>query len=142
VDSSFTFHADNFLNIDANGYSSFYVNDIDNDGFLNLFIGTDLGGLLHLEIDPNSTSGIEENKENQLLIYPNPSDETFFIHENSSKINEIQVFNSLGQQLDFQLTSTNTKMAITLNDVEKGIYFVRVRFEDNSIGQKRIVVLK
>jgi len=142
LDSSFTFHADNFLNIDVNGYSSFYVNDIDNDGFLNLFVGTDLGGLLHLEIDPNSTSGIEEKKENELLIYPNPSDGTFYIHENSSKINNIQIFNSLGQQINFQLISINSKNSITLDNTGKGVYYVRVTFEDNSIGQKRIIVLK
>ncbi|MGJ8661131.1 MAG: T9SS type A sorting domain-containing protein, partial [Bacteroidota bacterium] len=141
VDSSFTFYSNNFLNIDANGYSSFYVNDIDNDGYLNLFVGTDLGGILHLEIDPNSTSGIQERVKNELLIYPNPSKGNFSIHQNSTPIQSIAIYNSIGQKVDFRWTNTNSSSTIELNDVENGVYLVKVVFEDNSIGQKRIVVM-
>jgi hypothetical protein len=141
VDSSFTIHSNNFLDIDANGYSSFYVNDIDNDGYLNLFVGTDLGGVLHLEVDPNSTSGLEEIKENKLLIFPNPSNGTFTIHENSGAIKAISIFNTLGQQIEFERTKISSQTEITLNDAKKGVYIIRVVFQDNSMSQKRIVVL-
>ncbi len=141
-DSTFNLYSDNFLNIDAKGYSSFFVNDIDNDGYLNLFVGTDLGGLIHLEIDPNSTSSLEETKQNELFIYPNPSEGIFTIHKNSAPIQSISIFNSMGQEIDFQISTMNSNTIIDLNESENGVYLVTVVFADNSIGKKRIILLK
>ena len=141
IDSSFTVYSNNFLNIDVNGYSSFYVNDIDQDGLLNLFVGTDLGGILHFEVDSNSTSSLGELKTNDLLIYPNPSKGTFTIHQNSTKIIEIKIYNALGQEILFEESTINAQTEIALVNAKKGVYFVKVIFEDNTVGQKKIVVL-
>jgi hypothetical protein len=140
VDSTFTLYSSNFLNIDVNGYSSFYVNDIDGDGHLNLFVGTDLGGILHFEVDPNSTSGINEEKQHQILIYPNPSKGSFSIHQNSNEFKSIRIFNTLGQKVDFESHVLKDKTTITLKNTDKGIYIIQVIFSDNSVGQTKIVV--
>jgi hypothetical protein len=142
VDTTFFLHSDNFLNIDCKGYSSFAVNDIDNDGFLDLFIGTDLGGLLHLEVDPNSSSGLEEKLQQEFLLYPNPSKGLFTLHENSSKFKSIVIYDALGQLVPFEISQNNASTQIALEEGKSGIFIVQVTFEDQSIGQKRIVVLK
>ena len=50
--SAFTMITDNYLDIQAQGLSSFWVNDLDNDGNLELYVGQDLGGLYRFEADP------------------------------------------------------------------------------------------
>ncbi len=76
-EASFNLVSDNFLNINVGAYSSFHVNDLDQDGYLDLFVGQDLGGLYHFEVNPNSQSDVEELKnELDLIIYPNPTDGT------------------------------------------------------------------
>lgn len=141
LDSSFTLYSDNFLNIDASGYSSFYINDLDNDGNLNLFVGTDLGGILHFEVDTNSTSELKEYNANELKIYPNPSNGTFTILENSLQLKNISIFNTMGQKVEFEITETTDHAEIVLRNNANGVFIIRAEFENNRIGIKRIVVL-
>lgn len=120
---SFQLYSDNFLNLDVNGYSSFFVNDIDEDGYLDLWVGTDLGGIYHLEVDPNSSSSLPENQKNPFVIYPNPNEGSMVIQ--GADLLEVKVVDVLGRMVPFsQFQLNEEKLRIQLTSAESGIYFV------------------
>lgn len=72
-----------------------------------------------------SNNGIEElgNEEVQLTYFPNPFQEQFIIDMKSEKVQEYEIYNSVGQ-----LVSTgslqNGSNTIRMNEVENGIYIL------------------
>lgn len=128
-----------YLNINVEGYSSFYVNDIDNDGKLNLFIGGDLGGVMHYEHNPNSVLSIAE-KEFQtvsVLIYPNPSQGIFEISiEGNQEDWELEVYDLTGRKIMHQ---SETK-SLNISAFHSGIYQLILRNStNNQMVSKKIV---
>jgi hypothetical protein len=69
---SFNLVSDFFRGISVNAFSTCWVNDIDNDGKLDLFVGGDLGGVFHYEHNQASVVGIQEATKEELIVYPNP----------------------------------------------------------------------
>jgi Secretion system C-terminal sorting domain/FG-GAP-like repeat len=139
-DSSFNLYSNNFVNIDAKGYSSFQVNDIDNDGFLDLFIGHDLGGLMHLEVDPSSNSGIGEMEQEKLIIYPNPSTGSFKIGNYTHQIRKVQLFDALGKQIEMDWRKVGAEIELIANSPTKGIYFLQVELSNGTLLNERIII--
>ena len=129
IQSGNVFHlvSDNFLGISTEAYSSCSVNDIDNDGNLDLFVGGDLGGIFHLEHTENSTLGFSNSVKAKINfeIYPNPTDGIIHlkfdknIHENT----QIQIYNALGEKL---FESDKLVNEINMSTFSKGIYFLKV----------------
>lgn len=64
--------SDFFRGISVESYSVPWVNDLDHDGKLDLFVGGDLGGVFHYEHNEASILGLKENIKNELIVYPNP----------------------------------------------------------------------
>jgi hypothetical protein len=139
IGSSFNLHSDNFLDIDAGAYSSFWVNDIDQDGFLNLFVGQDLGGLYHFEVDPNSQSSISEIENTiELIIYPNPTNGIFTLSSSDQGTLSFKVVDLFGKtvipQKDFEGTIT-----VDLQQHSAGMYLVIVSNTDGDQLVKRLL---
>lgn len=71
-----------------------------------------------------------------LVIYPNPSNGTFFI-QNTAELSraEVAIYNLIGQKI------TNFKMISTTQEVtlEKGVYVVEMVNEHNKVSQKIVV---
>jgi hypothetical protein len=135
---TFSLYSDNFLDIDAGAYSSFWVNDIDNDGFLDLFIGQDLGGITHLEVKPGSTAGIDETiKTMELNVFPNPTNN--FIHATSTSAAFQFILTDLfGKTLQFDEQFTFEK-EIDLSSQPSGMYLLIAVDEQGNRSVKRIV---
>lgn len=111
-----------YLGINVESYSSFYVNDIDSDGRLNLFVGGDLGGVMHFEHDPNSTASLDEipGVEVQVIIYPNPSSGIFSVKietENPASW-QATVFDMTGRKMNISMENGK----IDLSGAVDGIY--------------------
>ncbi len=139
-DSSFNLFSSNFLNIDSKGYSSFHVNDIDNDGLLDLFVGNDLGGIMHLEVDPNSTSGLGEKKLPKLIIYPNPSQGSFKIGNYAQEVKSIDLFDALGKKVELEWRKTGSEIELNTNEMDKGIFFLKVELSNGTVLNERILI--
>lgn len=135
---TFSLYSDNFLDIDAGAYSSFWVNDIDNDGFLDLFIGQDLGGITHLEVKPGSTAGIDETiKTMELNVFPNPTNG--FIHaESTSASFRIILTDLFGKIMQFDENFTFEK-EIDLSSQPTGMYVLIAEDEQGNRSVKRVV---
>ncbi len=130
-DSTFHTVSHNFLGLDVGLYSSFWVEDIDNDGQLNLFVGQDLGGLHLLEVNPDSNLGLDELEEqHNWILYPNPANEivtlaALTIQEEA----EVAVYNMLGEKV--ASTSIFGKGELDISNYRKGVYLVVITSGDN-----------
>jgi hypothetical protein len=125
--SAFSIISDDFLNLSKNmgAYSSFMVNDMDNDGNLDLFIGQDLGGVYHLEHDINGSLGIQENtfEEREMFLYPNPVNDIVNLKTDVVPM-EIQLYSSEGKELR-KLNITEYSTQLNISELPKGIYFLK-----------------
>ena len=139
VGSSFNLHSDNYLEIDAGAYSSFWINDIDQDGFLNMFVGQDLGGLYHFEVDPNSQSSISEIENRiELFIYPNPTNGSFTLSSNNQETLSFKVVDIFGKDVIPQKDFDGT-IIVDLNQHSAGMYLVIVSNADGHQRVKRLL---
>ena len=132
-----TFHlvSDNYLNIQVQRYSSFFIDDIDNDGNLHLFAGQDLGGIYHFEADPNNTSEIIENSQSSVTIFPNPAKDKIEILSDH-QITSIHLINLQGKKI-IQQKNTNS---LNLSRLNKGIYFIQIYFDNGSTFIQKIIL--
>lgn len=137
--SSFTLISPDFLNLKVGAYSSFHVNDLDQDGFLDLFVGQDLGGLYHFEVDPNSQAEITEiNNEFDLIIYPNPTDGTVTIYSELTEVLYFIVVDLFGNEV-FSKNKFTHSANIDLTGLSPGIYLIRIENEFGDTIVKRVV---
>jgi len=136
---SFTLISDNYANINTQAYSSFWVNDLNNDGNLELYVGQDLGGLYRFEHDPASTSSLEEVKQDiNVIIYPNPTSTAFTISADHEIIRSIEISNIEGKIVRYE-TINKTKIIVDSASFPTGIYFIKVGLENGSMLTKKLV---
>lgn len=127
----------NFLGLDLCAYSACSVNDVDNDGKLDLFVGQDLGGVFHLEHDENSNLDLaEQTSSPNFSIYPNPTTGLFCIKSERIGV-QMDLLDQFGRScLHVQLEKSDTW--IDLAFLSKGIYFLK---EKGTAGVIRLVKL-
>lgn len=82
-------------------------------------------------------STIENAEERHIDIYPNPANSNVYV-EVGNKDCDILIYNSLGQILE-TINSVSGKVSIDMNNVESGIYFVRIK--GTSFDEVRSVVI-
>lgn len=92
-------------------------------------------------IDDFLISGTLANESfdiNDLVIYPNPSTGIFNIASKNITIDEIQVFDVLGKQIDITINNENSNnLQIDLTNASTGIYFVKMK-SNNQVTTKKI----
>jgi hypothetical protein len=90
-------------------------------------------------ITATNSVGIEETiYTNTVNIYPNPSNGLITI-EAADAVNEIMVYNTLGS-LVFHSKPSTLINSIDLSGFGKGIYFMNVRYDDNSYYTGKVIV--
>jgi len=123
--------SDAYRDISVEGYSSFYVNDIDNDGRLDLFVGGDLGGIMHFEHDPNSVLSVKEKElqPSAVSIFPNPSEAIFHISIDSDNKErwEFQVYDMMGRVVISNGEILDNTAKIDMYVFPTGLYHVVLR---------------
>lgn len=136
---SFTLISDNYANIKTQAYSSFWINDLNNDGNLELYVGQDLGGVYRFEHDPNSTVSLDEsNHETNVILYPNPTSNSFTISTSVERIEFIQITNIEGKII-YSETIEADKIVVDASAYPSGIYFVKVQLENGNSTVKKMV---
>jgi hypothetical protein len=80
--------------------------------------------------------GTEDQKRNELNIYPNPATDHIFWNDES--VDEINIYNSLGQ-LVLQSQLQNGENFLSVEILESGFYVVVFKTEDTIFSQKLIL---
>ncbi len=135
---SFQLESPGFLNINAEAYSSFWVEDIDGDGYLNMFVGQDLGGLYHFEVDPNSTISVQQvDPPIAVTIFPNPTTGNLFVKTDIDAVFTVKMYTINGQLLGEH--TAFREVEIDLHAYKSGMYLLELSNANNQRTIHRIV---
>ncbi|MFK7787791.1 MAG: FG-GAP-like repeat-containing protein [Crocinitomicaceae bacterium] len=137
--SSFQLVSEDYLNIQVGGYSSFFVEDINADGNLNMFVGQDLGGIFHFEADSTSDLGYDEllNYEQAVSIYPNPAASVFTV--SSSLFMKKLVVTDINGRIIIERELNAKKELVNVAACSSGVYFVTVELDNNAFVMKKLI---
>ncbi len=124
-----------YLNLDVEAYSTFWVEDIDGDGNLNMFVGQDLGGLFHFEADPNSSVSLPEFNTTNVALYPNPGNQIINI-KSDVPLEQIRLLNMQGQELLMKEANSQKTAVLNVNDLPNGTYVVLIRSNSGVVSKK------
>ena len=142
VDTTISISHVNFPNSTWTPYTSWFYNKFENKlvkGFSlsqgNTWQGADSVTYYY----SNIVTGITEVNQSSLLLYPNPTTNTFNISGFEEEFSTITIFDISGKQLKtFNVSSTNNQ--IDIGDLKPGIYLVQLNSKKRTIT-KRIVKL-
>ena len=81
----------------------------------------------------------EKDSIKAIKIYPNPSNTTFTIYSNNSKINSIEL-TSLTGQIIYQNNDVNNNLTkVDASNLARGIYLIRIQSENEIICKSLVV---
>lgn len=87
--------------------------------------------------------GVKENADDDvhISVFPNPVKNKLVIEAKNNNLDSIKfnLFNALGQQLNFKLELTNSKAEIDIHNLFSGIYYLKV---ENDHSQKIFKIVK
>ena len=119
-------------------YLNVYTDDIDNDSDNDIiWYGNNTNtGVKNLGVITNNTIVLSLNdlrNDNHITIYPNPANEILNI-ETKGNIKEIFLYNNLNQ-----LLLTTFEKNINLQNLQNGLYFIRILLKDGTIYTEKII---
>jgi len=99
------------------------------------YVSTDVFALFIDDVTIQTTVGISENTTSQVAVFPNPATNVLNVPADGYKT--IEIVNLLGQVV-YSNNVTEATMQISVRDLNKGIYFVRLANENGVATQKFI----
>lgn len=99
------------------------------------------GGKLEINIQfkDGTITGIDNNKNEQFTLFPNPVSSRFFITGNDEEeFEEITILNLTGKT-EFSENNFNSKKNIDITNLQNGVYIVRIKVGKQIISKKLIV---
>lgn len=143
---TFNLVSDIYANINTNGFSAPFIDTIRNDTSYDLFVGTDLGGILSYSAEPLSDPIVNiENFEyySEIIIYPNPSNTGFFkISATKQKSPmKITVVDLLGNKIIDNKSLWGTTN-LDLSQQSQGVYIVHIKQGGTIVQSRKIIVNK
>ncbi|WP_439128330.1 BspA family leucine-rich repeat surface protein [Polaribacter sp.] len=85
-----------------------------------------------------SVNNISES-DNDLVLFPNPASTAFTISSASSKIQNIEIYNLLGEKVFNQKAKNTSKVAISTLSFSRGIYLIKIQ-SDTAITSRKLVI--
>lgn len=84
--------------------------------------------------DINTFLNVGDLNQNSVIIYPNPVENNLFFNNGDKKLEDIIVYNSIGQQV---LVKANLdSKSLYIGDFSKGVYFLRYTIGEKKYFQK------
>ena len=93
-------------------------------------------GTYQLDIKIVTTTGIDESDESLFTIYPNPVKD--MVNVNCTDIEQISLFNAVGQKMESFSTEGNDNIQIDMSSLPNGIYILQA-VSQGHISTRRIV---
>lgn len=108
-------------------YTAPAVADLDGDGKYEMVVGNILGGLYFYFQLFNSDVETTWNTQNELQLYPNPARDYLAIsHRQLNKESVLQVYNTMGQQMDISYQFSGNNITLQTGNLPQGLYFISV----------------
>jgi ligand-binding sensor domain-containing protein len=100
-----------------------------------IYAGTQLGVWKHQLYE---VTGIKEiNNDNNITVYPNPADKQIQIISNPCSVNNVELYNLLGEIIYSSPAAVNqSPVTINIEDIPSGVYIVKVETEKGEIIKK------
>ncbi|MBM3452864.1 MAG: T9SS type A sorting domain-containing protein, partial [Bacteroidetes bacterium] len=95
--------------------------------------------MVRMNFDPNLV-GIEESKDTQVSIYPNPASEVINIHSNKLLNATVSVTDLTGKVVK-NSTISGLNASINTSGLNNGIFFVTIT-DGNSVATEKVVIKK
>ncbi len=99
-----------------------------------LNVGTFSDTILLIDVTPV----YEINLENEIQVFPNPSNSNLYFEAESLVFQSIQIFNQLGQLVESKYISDLQKTQINIANLPHGIYFTKIH-TDKGILTKKVI---
>jgi N-acetylneuraminic acid mutarotase len=87
------------------------------------------------EFSANTTGVVSVNHKNENIVFPNPASD-FFTITSESRIESVQAFDVNGRLV---INCHSGFEKISLENLNSGIYQLRIKYSDGSVGENRIV---
>ena len=122
---------------DGNSWTSYDVSDgligpvirglsIDSQNFLWVATSTGVSKVSNI---PASISVI---KQDSFVLYPNPTSGNFSISSNNEKLSKIEIYNSLGQNIN-TFRNVNNNSVFNINSKNQIYYFIKIYDENDKL---------
>lgn len=115
-------------------YWEIWNTDITNGSFDNLFSNSVCLPILEIEESTHT--------ENNLTIYPNPTEGILTLTVKNNFIKALEVFNQLGQTIFKKDNIKNNQYLLEMDNANDGIYFLKVIDNENKLLHTKIVLKK
>tara|TARA_Y100001968_G_C19050302_1_gene568825 strand:- start:206 stop:691 length:486 start_codon:yes stop_codon:yes gene_type:complete len=134
--------SENILNNTNCIRSSVAINDLNNDGLPDLIRGNASGGIeLFLGNEFNLQNKEELSYSDNIDLFPNPNSGTFNVKHNLNKELIVQCFSITGKLIYFSILN-DSKNIIELNDIEPGVYILKIKNNKQVIQTKKLIISK
>lgn len=84
------------------------------------------------------TNSIEENKETDFKMFPNPAD-AFVTLQASEKDFEVEIYSADGRKLNAYKSGNETEIQINVSKLESGVYLLILHLKEGTISRKLVV---
>ena len=101
-------------------------------------IGANTATMQNVQLVPAVISISDTENPQNILVYPNPTNSTFFI-KSSSNMNGIEILDISGKQVFYSTDINSDQFKINVDNWSKGIYNVLIYIQSNTITQKLII---
>lgn len=95
---------------------------------------------LNNEIDCSQLTGVETLALGKVSVYPNPAHSRTFIQWEQAEVENLVVYNALGQEVYRENVAGKTEVTLVLSNFAKGIYNLSLRAEDGQSSHQWVVV--
>ena len=91
-------------------------------------------GTYQLDIKVAPTTGIEESEENSFSVYPNPVKDV--VNVNCKDLEQVSLFNAVGQKIESLNTEGNDKVQIDLSGLPSGVYILQAVSQGHTLTRR------
>lgn len=111
--------------------------DIDDDGYYEMAVGNERGGLAFYNtiFKVDSTTSTLDNLDVDIIMYPNPTKQELYIF-----VDAMTAYISLTDISGKTIQTLANNQVNLLNDLVSGIYFVKIQKEKGTISKKVVVI--
>lgn len=86
-------------------------------------------------------SSTDFDLEKEILIFPNPATNFLNIKSNATeKIKSVEFYNTLSQLVYYDNVSNISDIKIDISNLKKGIYFVKINFENSKVASSKLIL--